>query len=694
MKKILAIATALMLAISSLCVFVVADTTTVEINGTTYEVLFSEDCTFASGGWSTYSISDSTNFMSALQTENALVLITRNAEPVIDSDNSDYEKFIFVDSWWGQSSSLAGDTGYYTEDSVTFHYTFDVDLVVAYDAATIYDFISTGISAAGGGSAQIVSNTSETYTVTNISVVVATEDSDDVVYTYTAAENFVITDYSTYLTDSYSSGDTLTITAVLESDGYFNGTVGANGSDGWGSISDGYESSDGSEVTATYSFVVGSEEYAEVQVWYMSGTYVNLTSLTIDVTPATTSTGSTFTVNGADLGSSNYNGSYDSATQTLSYTASYGCCGWWFGSGSTYNLESFTVTLTENDDSEWWQVVVEYVDGTSSTANGTSTELTVTCEDACIKQIYIQNGSSADQTITVSSVSAVERTSTSTDDPTVTVTRTNDFIYVNEEYHALLVYRNGRRYFVCVPHTVASNGYCTVCHMYIGTDDETSTTTVDGIEYEVAYSEDVNLAASGWGTYEFADNSIIDALATDGALLVITRSEATDVVYDSDAGTYEKLGLVDSWWVGDWLRLGTAGHTDADEADDTIIDCMSDDGTTIIYDGATVYAAWVAAGMDNGGTATLITNTSGTYTITNVAVYVPAGTITAEDVTVDEPAEEGDTDDEEDEDDMNVDDGDEAEAETPAETNPTTGAVLALVPMAIAGLAVVASKRK
>ncbi len=68
-------------------------------------------------------------------------------------------------------------------------------------------------------------------------------------------------------------------------------------------------------------------------------------------------------------------------------------------------------------------------------------------------------------------------------------------------------------------------------------------------------------------------------------------------------------------------------------------------------------------------------------------------TTTVEDVVIEEPIEPTDTETE--------DDGEEepaaepaVEAETPAETNPTTGVVISLIPMAIAALAVVSSKRK
>lgn len=195
-------------------------------------------------------------------------------------------------------------------------------------------------------------------------------------------------------------------------------------------------------------------------------------------------------------------------------------------------------------------------------------------------------------------------------------------IYLNEDYHAAIITRSGRRYFACIPHTVDSNGYCTVCKEYIGGEEE-ETVTIDGVEYTVAYSEDIDLASGDWDTTDLSDASLVEALATEGSVLVVTRSEETNIVFDTDAATYEKFGLVNSWWSGDWIVLGTAGYVNGDEDGITAIDCISDDGTTVMYDGITVYNEWVARGMNAGGSALFITNTSGSYTITNISVLVP-----------------------------------------------------------------------
>ncbi|MCD7733481.1 MAG: hypothetical protein LUH56_08605 [Oscillospiraceae bacterium] len=270
---------------------------------------------------------------------------------------------------------------------------------------------------------------------------------------------------------------------------------------------------------------------------------------------------------------------------------------------------------------------------------------------------------------------------------TTSTTRTSGVIYIDETYHGILVNTTGRRMMACVPHTVDANGYCTVCHEYIGTDGEVATTTINGGEYVAAYSKDTSIAASNWTQVTLdSDTSLMDALSIEGAILVIERDTETLVSYADEE--YEKILFIDSWWSNNStpISLGTAGHTSADE---DVIDCLSDDGITIIYDGATIYQAWVDGGYAEGGSElVLISNTSASYKIINVTVYVPAGTV-IEEVAVDEPAE--DTNSETEDDELDVDDTD---AEEVTETNPTTGAVLALVPMAIAGFAVVASKRK
>ena len=197
------------------------------------------------------------------------------------------------------------------------------------------------------------------------------------------------------------------------------------------------------------------------------------------------------------------------------------------------------------------------------------------------------------------------------------------FIYVNEDYHAIIMTRNGRRNFIAIPHDVDSDGYCTLCGMYIGGEEEPGTVTLGDTEYNVLYSNTTTLKSGNWEQVNFdTDTSMMDALAEDGAILVVTRDTETVVSYAD--GEYEKPLFSDSWWSNNStpMVLGTAGHTSTDESD--IIDCASDDGITIIYDGATIYQAWVDGGYADGGNAIVfISNTSASYNIVSIQVLAP-----------------------------------------------------------------------
>ncbi len=92
-------------------------------------------------------------------------------------------------------------------------------------------------------------------------------------------------------------------------------------------------------------------------------------------------------------------------------------------------------------------------------------------------------------------------------------------------------YTYGIRSMYCIPHTVDSNGYCTVCKEYIGSEED-ATVTIDDVEYNVVYSNTTSIAAGNWNQVTFdSDTSMMDALAADGAILVITRDTETVVSY-------------------------------------------------------------------------------------------------------------------------------------------------------------------
>ncbi|MCD7824326.1 MAG: hypothetical protein LUG86_10005 [Oscillospiraceae bacterium] len=206
--------------------------------------------------------------------------------------------------------------------------------------------------------------------------------------------------------------------------------------------------------------------------------------------------------------------------------------------------------------------------------------------------------------------------------------------------------------------------------------------------------EDVYLFWSNgnWNTGDFTDYAMTDfiaALQTEGAQLVVVRASESTIQF-SDGGDYEKILITNSWYSGadvttgdTWVALGTAGHTDADEPNKGIIDPISDDGVTIVYDANTVGQALADGGFGvDGTTVTFISNShpDGVYKFSSISVIVPEGAAAAEETEEAEAAEET---------------TEAAEStETSTASSPDTGVALALVPMAIAGIAVVSSKRR
>ncbi|MCD8006564.1 MAG: hypothetical protein LUF29_06275 [Oscillospiraceae bacterium] len=145
-------------------------------------------------------------------------------------------------------------------------------------------------------------------------------------------------------------------------------------------------------------------------------------------------------------------------------------------------------------------------------------------------------------------------------------------------------------------------------------------------DYKLSYSSDIALSSSNWNSYSFSDTAIVDAMATEGAILVVTRSTVPNEV------SYDKFGFVDAYWsMGNWVALGTATSKTTDTESPVDIDCVFDNGTTVVYDANTIYNALVAAGFygEDCGPAQFISNSgSETYTITNVSVYIPSSTVT------------------------------------------------------------------
>ncbi len=149
-----------------------------------------------------------------------------------------------------------------------------------------------------------------------------------------------------------------------------------------------------------------------------------------------------------------------------------------------------------------------------------------------------------------------------------------------------------------------------------------ATVTINGTTYDVVYSLTGSYASGNWSTYTM-DTAFINALNTDNAVLAFVRSST--VAASEDA--YDKLILFNTSYSGTQITLGTSISTiaNADNEGDVTFDCLSDDGTVVMYDAQTVYNQWVANSLGSAGSPMLVSNSSFTYNITNIYVLAPEG---------------------------------------------------------------------
>ncbi len=214
---------------------------------------------------------------------------------------------------------------------------------------------------------------------------------------------------------------------------------------------------------------------------------------------------------------------------------------------------------------------------------------------------------------------------------------------------------------------------------------------------EVLYSEDTPFWDAGnWTEYDVTDATFFELLNNEDAYLVITRDTETHISFAD--GAWEKFCILDSWWSAkypnatdaecQWIQLGTAGHTSADEAS-ILVDCVYDDGIRVMWPAKAIYDLLEANDALGKGNAHFICNEGageGIYKITNISIIIPD--VPAEETTA--PAEDTTAP---------AEDTTEPATDTTAPVEETsepanTGIVLALLPMAVAAAAVVASKRK
>ncbi len=234
-----------------------------------------------------------------------------------------------------------------------------------------------------------------------------------------------------------------------------------------------------SELTSSnvVSFVIKNNTYNADEdntisrTWTVSSfsvTAVQETSSDDDTGDTGDTTDYTFPIEGVAMGGTG-SASYDSTTGTITFTSgTWTSSGWWFGSGSTVKLESLTITFAEAT-SHYMNVAVEYTDSTESTSvaiNSGSTSVTVTPEDAYIKQIYIADSNSNGGTLKIANV---------------TYTVASDEEETTPTFYGKTLSLGG---------TIGVNFYVN----FTGIDEASRTDysvkfTVDGSEAEVAYSD-------------------------------------------------------------------------------------------------------------------------------------------------------------------------------------------------------------
>lgn len=149
-----------------------------------------------------------------------------------------------------------------------------------------------------------------------------------------------------------------------------------------------------------------------------------------------------------------------------------------------------------------------------------------------------------------------------------------------------------------------------------------ATVTINGTTYDVIYSLTGSYASGNWATHTM-DTALINALNTDNAVLAFVRSSAVSAGEDA----YDKFILFNTSYSGTQITLGTSISTiaNADNEGDVTFDCLSDDGTVVMYDAQTVYNQWVANSLGSAGSPMLVSNSSFTYNITNIYVLAPEG---------------------------------------------------------------------
>ncbi len=260
------------------------------------------------------------------------------------------------------------------------------------------------------------------------------------------------------------------------------------------------------------------------------------------------------------------------------------------------------------------------------------------------------------------------------------------------------------------------------------------TVTIDGVTYDVVYDVPLD-SLTGWSTIITVTDEVYGYLTTSGAIIEVDFSAGSwfwgALWVQQTSGSWDQenvTGNSDGYW-----NQSFSSTLDIAVADTTLTSssCLvSGESQIILNMGDNIVASNVKI-LVPSGTGTKTETETETYTMSGL-IYVndeyhaiklnghfivlahtddngdgvcdlchqafsadeeESSDIVMEDVEVEQPAEDTDTETEEDGEDIDVGDtGSDAEETT--DSNPTTGVVLALVPMAIAGFAVVSSKRR
>ena len=247
-----------------------------------------------------------------------------------------------------------------------------------------------------------------------------------------------------------------------------------------------------------------------------------------------------------------------------------------------------------------------------------------------------------------------------------------------------------------VTYTTGSDSDDDLVTILTATDGEDSSTNLYW-DHTLTYRGMIQTALATEGAYAQVEVELASAINGYAVYTLYSFTDATATgewgygygSYWYDTTYYSVLSaLASSTAVSSYTLVGS---TDTLVFEDVPLSCLYDTTYGIYNVGFTIQQL-ITADSSSLGYKYYTNSTDNTLEATEVSIvlYIPVDDTA---VDADEPVEDTDTateEDGEDDTDLDVNDVDE----TPDETNPTTGIVLALVPMAVAAAAAVASKRR